>query len=151
MFDILVTRFVCCGNTGQPSGAHESPSSFQFSCRSILSLSFLFFFVWSFVVCSSSAYGLWLPFGIFIVFFKCIHIFITLLCSKNGFMAAHILKGIAVKSLWIAISGLMLALYYCTFIKHVHDCIISIRGEFWTYKSSLTPPLLIEEGYVFVW
>ena len=27
---------------------------------------------------------------------------------------------------------------------HLHDRIISLRGEFWTYKTSLTPPLFIE-------
>ena len=28
--------------------------------------------------------------------------------------------------------------------KHLHDPIISIRGEGWIYKTSLTPPLFIE-------
>ena len=28
--------------------------------------------------------------------------------------------------------------------KNSHDCIISIRGEFWSHKTSLTPPRFIE-------
>jgi hypothetical protein len=28
--------------------------------------------------------------------------------------------------------------------KHLHDRIISLRGEVWAHKTSLTPPLFIE-------
>ena len=28
--------------------------------------------------------------------------------------------------------------------KLLHDCIISLRGEVWVHKTSLTPPLFIE-------
>ena len=28
--------------------------------------------------------------------------------------------------------------------KHLHDYIISLRGQVWAQKTSLTPPLLIE-------
>ena len=28
--------------------------------------------------------------------------------------------------------------------KHVHDCIISLRGEVWVHKANLIPPLLLK-------
>jgi len=35
-----------------------------------------------------------------------------------------------------------------TCMKHLHDRIISPRGEAWAHKTSLTPPLLLKRMYL---
>ena len=63
---------------------------------------------------------------------------IKLACVKNIW---QLLKGPASTYPGIAHSKSVFQFLICR--KHLHDSIISLRGEVWPHKTSLTPPLFI--------